>query len=417
MISAINGNKDYKPPFKASFPVAATAYIEERLPLNKAILDASVDVPIVLSANNKVERRERFNRAAIGWTIAFASPYITLPLTNKLAMKHIAKLSKSFNAKESKLIRLSNDYLGSTQKTKEGIELLSKELKTDFSEALKAAGGDYEKVRQKLLNAKNAVLGFDFALTASALSGIAYFNNWQTKKKTQRDGFSAEFNMADKSVIDERAKKFQNTEWLRKSITIGTIAALATTVPIAIKKGLGGNSTAYWAKLARKHANKFDYTDGILMKRLPLFLTLMAAYLGVSMASRNQTEVKDNLIRAAVGQTAFFGGDIVIGSVLGRLSDKFLKTDIINKKTDKSLLNKLIPPIRPLRELEGKSKNIAAGLFWVNLATLSLVMGRATPYLLNKMIKRDVQKDAQKQEPVTLQKNFNYYINKKAFIN
>lgn len=182
--------------------------------------------------------------------------------------------------------------------------------------------GDYEIHRQKLLNAKNAVLGFDFALTASSLSGIAYFNNWQTKKKTKRDGFSAEFNMADKSIIDKRAHKFHKTEWLRKTITIGTIATLATSLPLAIKKGLGGNSTAYWAKLVKKHAGKFDYTDGILMKRLPLFLTLMAAYVGVSMASRNQTELKDNLIRAVVSQTTFFGGDIVIGSILGRLSDK-----------------------------------------------------------------------------------------------
>lgn len=56
---------------------------------------------------------------------------------------------------------------------------------------------------------KNAVLSFDFAFTAGSLGSIGYYNNYLTKKKTGRKGFSAEFNMADKSVTDERARRYE----------------------------------------------------------------------------------------------------------------------------------------------------------------------------------------------------------------
>ena len=51
--------------FKGNPLVSAATFLDSRVLMNKAALDVACDVPIVLNANNKVERRERFNRAII----------------------------------------------------------------------------------------------------------------------------------------------------------------------------------------------------------------------------------------------------------------------------------------------------------------------------------------------------------------
>ena len=58
------------------------------------------------------------------------------------------------------------------------------------------------------------------------------------------------------------------------------------------------------------------------------------------------------------------------------------------KNAPKTLLNKIVPPTKKLENLTGRSKNIGAALFWVNLASLAGFMGWALPLTLNKMIKK-----------------------------
>lgn len=189
--------------------VPAAAFLEENVMLNKALLDASVDVPFVCLANNKIERKERFRRVATNFALCFLSPFITLPLTNRLAMKHIAKMTPKFMSKEANLIQLSNKYLKNKELTKEGIELLSKEKNTDYSEIVKKFDGDYEQIRKKLINAKNAVLSFDFLFSTGSVTGMALLNNHLTKKTTTMDGYSAEFELADRETVEKRAKKYK----------------------------------------------------------------------------------------------------------------------------------------------------------------------------------------------------------------
>ena len=142
--------------------IAAASFLEENVLLNKALLDASVDIPFVCLANNNIERKERLRRVSVNYALCFLSPFLTLPLTNRLAMKYVAKLTSKFRAKESSLIEISNKFLKNKNLTKEGIELLSKEKQTDYSKIIEKCGGDYELIRKKLINAKNSVLSFDF---------------------------------------------------------------------------------------------------------------------------------------------------------------------------------------------------------------------------------------------------------------
>lgn len=444
-------NNDYNTRFKSNPLINATSFIEDRLLLNKALLDGARDISIIWHANNKNEREERARKAAIVWITAFLTPFVTLPVTSRLSMKHVAKLTKSFFANENNLIELSNKYLTSTKATKEGIKELSK--LSDFSEFLKENNFDYEKIRQKLIkdnvikrlngkiiklpkkylksaettrqgieklskrynfqdllqnnnydyekirrkliDAKMSVLAFDFLFTTGLTGSVGFINRWFTRKKTGQDGFSAEFSMADKDLVEKRAEKYKKTEKLRNSIFLISLL-LFTASPLLLRKGLLGNSDKL-AKLAQKYASKFDYNDGIFMQRLPFLFVTLVCDIGQILSVRNQTEVKDQAVRLSATQAAFFGGDIVIGSALAAMSDKLFKTELLDKNCKKTWINKIIPPIKPIRDLQGKNKSIATGLFWVNMLSLFAILGIAIPNMLNKMIRHDVDKDAQAQ--------------------
>ena len=68
--------------FKSAPIVNATMFIEDRVLLNKALLDGARDTSVILNANNRNEAEERFRRSCIGWTTAFLTPLVTLPLVN-----------------------------------------------------------------------------------------------------------------------------------------------------------------------------------------------------------------------------------------------------------------------------------------------------------------------------------------------
>lgn len=384
-------NSEYynKPEFRG-----ISSFIESKVLINKALIDASADIPMVLKANNKDERRERFNRAALCWSIGFLTPFVTLPVTNRLALKFITKTYKSWMGKENNIIQISNRDLRTVKAMREGLEKLEVKYKFNLDEIVQKAGGD-EALRKKLLNAKTAVRMFDYSFTAGLLGSIGFFNNWLTKRKTGRDGFSAEFKMADKSVIDKRAQDYKKREKKMK-LSFASLVGFLTLTPLLTRKAILNNSQKGIKGILNKYAHKFDYDNGILMKRLPMFLAIMTAYYGVASASRNNTEMKDNLVRSAAGTGMFFGGDVIMGSVFARLSDKFLKTDIIDKNCEKNMFNKILPPNKHLVDLTGRSRTIGTALFWLNMACLSGLIGFGVPTLLNKMIKRDVEKDSAK---------------------
>ncbi len=377
-----------QPSFKSNPIINTTSFIEERVLLNKALIDGAKDVSTVLQTNNKFERTERIRRFGLIWSLAFLTPFVTLPLTNRLAMKHIAKLSPEYFSKENNLIKLSNKYLQNSDLTKEGIEKLSK--KCDFGVFSNNKNHNFEEIRKKIINAKTSVLAFDCLFTAGTAGSIGFLNRYITRKKTGKDGYSAEFNMADSESIEKRAEKYKKTEKLRNYIFIAALGLL-TASPLLIKKGL--NSKGKFADFVKRHADKFDYNDGIFMKRLPFFIMTLVTDVGLMCSSRNKTELKDNAIRLSASQSAFFGGDIVIGSALAAASDKLFKTELLDKNCKKSFINKIIPPIKPIKDLQGKNKSIATGLFWVNMLSLFAIIGVGVPRMVNKMIKRDVKND------------------------
>lgn len=389
--------------------ISTAAYLEENVFLNKALVDASFDIPFICLANNKIERQERIRRVGVNYSLAFLSPFITIPITNRLAMKYIGKLTPKIFAKESNLIELSNKYLTDANVFKKGLEILSKEKKTDYSKIINTYNGDYNAVRKRLVNAKNAVLSFDLLFSSASISAMAFCNNALTKKKSNMDGYSAEFELADKELVEKRAAKYKKTEPLRKGIIASAIILLAM-LTLGIKKGLNSPNIKGLSGFIKKNANMFDYTNGIFMKRLPFFLFMLLAYSGIALASRNKTELKNNLLSGSVATTVFFGGDIIINSILAKVSDKFLGTEILDKNAPKTFMNKIIPRTIPIKNLKGKSKSIAALNFFINLATLASVVGYGTPYLMNKIIRKDVEMDSKNYKQNNIYNSCNYGV-------
>lgn len=363
--------------------------------LNKALFDlTSSDIPWVIMANNKEERRERINRSALSVGMVFVSPLIVLPFVNRLAMR---KLTPDFVSKQWQAIKLSNKNLISAEKTKAGLQELSKELKIDFKPIVDKVGGDYDKLRSKISTAKNIVLGTDLMLIAGSFGHIGFFNAWQTKQKTGQNGYSAELKMADKKIIEKRAEKYKRTEKLRYGAFLTGLLGLTVAMPAAIKRGLVSPVGNKFGDFVKRHATKFDYKDAIFMSRLPMALSFLTAHFGIFMASRNSTERKDNLIRSSATLSIFFLGDILLASILGRLSDKLLKTKLIKKDGENKILNKVLPSIKDLKELKveklTKEVKLAKGIFWLNFVALSALMGFITPYFINKLIKKEVSQD------------------------
>lgn len=365
-----------------------SSFIESRILINKALVDASIDVPTVLMSNNKTERKERMRRAGIGWTIGFATPFVTLPLTNRISL---LGTTKNFLSKENSIIEISNKDLCSAEKTKNALKTLAVKYKFNPEDIVRKCGG-VENFRKKIINAKTGVRAFDYFFTAGSLGCIGYFNNYITRKNTGQKGFSAEFEMANKETVEKRAADYDKRERLMKT-SFAALLTFLTASTLLTRKALVSNSQKGILGKLNKNSHLFDYDDGILMKRLPMFLAMMTAYYGVASASRNNTEVKDNLIRSAAGCSAFFGGDLIIGSILARLSDNLLNTELIDKNCNKNFVNKIIPPVKHLKDLSGRSRKIGTAIFWINMASLSGIIGFGVPSIINSMIKRDVIKN------------------------
>jgi len=204
--------------------------------------------------------------------------------------------------------------------------------------------------------------------------------------------------MADKEVIEKRAAEYKKNEKYRYGAFLTALTGLVVGLPMAIKHGITAPKGNKFREFVKDNAGKFDYKNAIFMSRLPMALSFLAAHFGIFMASRNSTERKDNSIRSSATLSIFFLGDILLASILGRASDKYLKTDLIKRDGKNKILDKILPPIKDLKEIktEGSTKQvkIAKGIFWTNFAVLSALMGFITPYFINKLIKKEVNQDA-----------------------
>ncbi|MFA7658355.1 MAG: hypothetical protein WCY19_02875 [Candidatus Gastranaerophilaceae bacterium] len=431
--------------FKGGGFYNTTAELENNIILSRALIDlAGCDVPWVVMANNRHERIERARRYSIVFVLAFLSPMALLPVLNRIAMKN-AGLTSKFWSNNHKAIHISNENLVNVEKMKQGLEELAKktsmgpfevfyykimkkkpvEQKLDIKELLSLADEDDEKLRRKLINAKNGVLLADFLSSGIPLGCMGFINNYLTKKKTGQAGFSAELKMADKNVIEKRADSYEKNKYKRYAWFAALALGISTIFPLAVKHGLKSPAKKGVVKFIKNHSQLMDYKSGIYMSRWAFLFLMIINHGGLLLASRNKTEVKDTAIRMGTGDAIFFGGDLLLASIFANLSDRLFGTKL-REGGQTSFFSKIFPKTKPIKlvnkmvadgSLELRNKKAATSLYWLNLAALAFSIGIVVPTIMNKVIRKDVNKDVEK-EKTHIKSNKPYFEttkDKKAF--
>lgn len=419
-----NNNHVNKNNFKGGGFYNSTAELEGNIVLSRALIDlAGCDVPWVIMANNKHERIERARRYVIVFLLAFMSPMALVPVLNRFAMKNIVKLTDKFWSNNHKALHLGNEFLTDVKKMNLGLAELARktemgpiekffykvtgrkpaEQKLDLKKLIEKAGGE-EELRDKLIKGKNWVLFLDFLSSGIPLGIMGFVNNYLTKKKTGQAGFSAELKMADKNIIEKRADSYEKNKYKRYAYFATLALGVSTLLPLAVSLGLRGKGGAKLNKFVQEHAKLINYKSGIYMSRLAFLALMVINHGGLLIASRNKTEAKDTLIRMGTGDAIFFGGDLLLGSIFANISDRLFNTKL-RKDGQTSFFSKIFPKTKPIKTIikwadygiiPAKNKHVAVGLFWFNMAMLSVAMGFGIPTFINRLIKKDVKKDVDK---------------------
>ena len=413
-----------KTSFQSQALYNATAKIQENTILNRGLLDLGGSVvPHIIMANNEDEKIERGIIGSLYFVSAFLAPYILLPFFNK---RFLAKngVVKNFANNERKIIEVSKKYFAKDIKFMEqGIRETARKLELEAEKAGKKLSvkedfenilnrfSDKEDLKNRLLKTHENVLFADFLATAWMWCAVPWTGAEITKLRTKRSGFSATYNILDEQQTKLNAEKHEK-EKNRKliiSALIGTIPALI--FPKIVTKGLKGKDGIF--NFVKKIPKSFDYTKGIFPSKF-IFgaIWLLSDYPSAIISSRDKYEKKDRAIRQGGSLVVFFGGDFLLNNILGRLSDRVLKTQIMDTaklKTKPNFFNKIkLQPkdFTELNDLKGiapktlqRTKNVGVGLYWLTLFANMGLLGFALPAFLNKLLKDQI-KDKPKTPPI-----------------
>ena len=386
----------------------ATAFIQAHTLLNRGLTNiGGCAIPNAIMSNTKEEALERIGMSTLSVTFAFIMPLFLLPRYNKFFLSKNG-IVKNFANNEKKIIQVSKEYLTKDTKTMiKGIRESAKQLKAeaDFENILNRFKGRENELKNKLLKAHEQILRSDFISTGLLMGSIPWIATGITEYKTGRKGFSATFNMLEEKEISK--KDHAKSKLKRFAGTLAFAFIPGTILSKVVTKGI----SAQTANIIKNNAQNFNYTSGVSMsKTVNAMKWAFTGFLAKLPSSRDKYELRDRTAREGATFVMFFGGDFLINNILGRLSDHFLGTKIMN--TDKykgqkiGFLKSFLLPTRRFRKIDNlknvspdvikRTKNIGAILYWVSLITNMAVLGFTVPHFLNKMLRHSVEKDKAK---------------------
>lgn len=91
-------------------------------------------------------------------------------------------------------------------------QLLAKIFFTIMQKLLEKCNNNPEILRKRLIKSKNWVLFSDLVISVITLGSLGFLNNYLTKKRTGKSGFSAELKMADPKIIEQRADEYEKNK-------------------------------------------------------------------------------------------------------------------------------------------------------------------------------------------------------------
>lgn len=404
-------------------PVSSNLYsisssIQSNATLNRAVMEVGgIEIPFAIMANNRDERIERFIRASFFVTASFVAPVVTMPLLNKFFTKK-ANIIK--NDKEVDILRVSKDFLTKdSSKMEEGFRETAKELqlkdKNKFQDVGKhfnnvlARFPDKEVLRRELVKTHNKIFLADFLVASLSAIAVPWVSNFITEKRTKRSGYVGEFKIADENYTDKMSEKHDSL----KPAKIGVSVAIPVLASFGISKTLANSmlkpeeKLGHIGKFLKKNAHMFDYKNTRFMSRAGYFAVMLAGDMpSYMLACRDKHELKMRATGWAFALAMLFGGDFVLNNLIGRASDAKLGTNLMNKKgyENAGFFKKFLMGANSLDKISQmgkaakKTKQAALIMYWGNFALTTIMLGFGLPFVTNRQMKKDVQKDLNKQK-------------------
>lgn len=398
-----------------------TNQIQENTLLNRGLLDVGgLAVPQIIMSNNKDEKIERGVMETIYFVSSFMAPYLILPFFNKTFLKRNGIVA-DFSNNEKKIIEVSKKYLvkdakfmvngiRETAKTIEHEAIKSgKPIKitNDFENLLKRFKGKENELKEKLLKTHENILFSDYLTTALMWCFTPWASMEVTKQRTNRSGFSATYAMIDEAQSRKNAEKHEKDK--KKKLLIS--AAFAIVPAFAFSKIVTAGLKSTKNNLIKKCAQNFNYTKGIFpSKTIFGALWVLSDFPSQVMSARDKYERRDRFIRNSLQILIFFGSDFLLNNIFGRLSDRYLETQImdktgINERTGFLKRFKMQPKsfsaIEDLKNLNAnvlkRTKTVGAALYWMTLFANMAILGFGLPVVLNKMLKKSIKEDTGEQ--------------------
>lgn len=425
------------PSFKSGMLYGVTAKVQDNTLLNRGLIDiGGCGVPYAIMANNKDERIERIMESSLYFGMSFLTPFIMLPLFNKAFLSR-SGIVKNFKNNEKRILEVSKEYLtkdssymvegirktakslaqrASKSKNKKVLEN-AKTIEKDFENVLNRFS-DKEELRQKLAKVHERVFMSDFLTTTFMWVAAPWITTETSEKRTHRKGFSAKFDLTEDEKVDEaQYKKDKNKRMIITSLIAVVPAVIAPKIvlkgiksnlkPLLASENIFKKGWGSFLNKIKKNASNFDYTESMFMsKTIFALMWLLCSYPSCLISARDKYERKDRAIRKGSLLAMYFGGDFLVNNISGRLADKYLGTKIMD--TDKlkkgaGFFERFKLSIRNFREIPEmknldtktmqKTKNIGAALYWISLLANMGLIGFATPALLNRLLKKSLEKD------------------------
>ena len=387
----------------------ATAFIQAHTLLNRGLTNiGGCAIPNAIMSNTKEEALERIGMSTLSVTFAFIMPLFLLPRYNRFFLAKNG-IVKNFENNEKKIIQVSKEFLTKDTKTMaEGIRESAGQLKAeaDFENILARFKGREEELKTKLLKAHEQILRSDFMSTGLLMGSIPWIATGITEYKTGRKGFSATFEMLEEKKVSK--KDHAKTKLKRLALTLAFAFIPGVVLSRLVTKGLSAKT----ANIIKNNAQNFNYTSGVSMsKTVNAMKWAFTGFLSKLPSSRDKYELRDRTAREGATFVMFFGGDFLVNNILGRLSDTFLGTKIMN--TDKykgqkiGFFKSFTLPVRRFKKINSlknvspeiikRTRNVGAALYWVSLISNMAVLGFCVPHFLNKFLRHCVQQDKQKE--------------------
>ncbi len=391
-----------------------TAYVQNHTLINRGITTiGGSTIPQCIMSNNKYEAQERGIMGGIYFIASYLTPILLIPIYNRCFLKN-KSIIKDFNKAAERIIQVSKEYLTPKGNLKDGLKetannfdkkLKNKNTSMAFEEIYKRYGNE-EKLKDDLLSVHKKVLMTDFITTSLMWSAIPWIATELTEKRTKRTDFSAGFNLRENQKSEISASKQNKKKKLLWNIAFATIPGIifSNTVTKGLKSEITID-TGYLTKKISQNAAKFNYTSGTNMSKLIYAsIWLLSSFPAKIISARDKNERKDRAIRDIGLFTMFFGGDFLINNILGRLSDKYLGTKIMDTNTrNMNFFEKFKLGIKNFNNLEkekGLSKEIlqrtkkaGAYIYWTSLLANTTLIGFALPKFLNKLLRKNIQRE------------------------